>query len=773
MRLPLFTLTGSALALSAAVLAWQVPSARAATTEAPLQATSIADQDISDAYIYLLGRLLILRQLQLDQQQGMGWNQLVHRKPGAVEWPNPNLDVVYSEGWVALDEGSCTLVHVPPIKARYYTVQFLNGWGETLANINERNFPDHPNGDFAVCLKGASVALPAGVQRLDLPARTARVLSRVELGSDWKEAEALQQQFSMKAMGTPSVPTVPATPLFDPRQLPGVEAFEAAQLALQEPDLNPGMEGVQAKVRTLASRLADPTERARIDQVIRTRAFADLAKAGPKIGPGTLVNGWVRPAVAGNYGSDYLTRTLVNYGGIWGNTRPEVNYYRAAVDAQGATLSGERTYTLTFTADQLPDKQVEYYWSVTATDAKTFRVLPNPLDRFVLNSHSPLQYGKDGSLTLYFGPQKPKDTPQGNWLPTVAGVQYRLLLRYYGAKDKVSSGTYFPPALSAQADVAPPRSVPVTLDTFIRAETDRYFSATVMRGGLGKFGHMRELMPVDRQSVVRANRDTLYSTAVFDLDAGPVTVTLPDADRRYMSLTAINENHEVLGMKYGAGTYRFDRKTAGTRYVLIGVRTLVDPASPTDVSKAWALQDGIGASQPAGPGQFEVPAWDKPSQDALRAALRVLGQGVPDSRGMFGREAKVDPVRHLVGSAIAWGGNPEKDAFYQIVTPMRNDGATPYRLTVGKVPVGAFWSVSVYNAQGYFVPNASQAYSLNSLTAKQGEDGSIDIRFGGCTAQVANCLPIMQGWNYMVRYYLPDSSIVEGRWKLPEAQPAS
>ena len=36
--------------------------------------------------------------------------------------------------------------------------------------------------------------------------------------------------------------------------------------------------------------------------------------------------------------------------------------------------------------------------------------------------------------------------------------------------------------------------------------------------------------------MIRLNRDTLYSSAVFDLDAGPVTITLPDAGKRFMSM---------------------------------------------------------------------------------------------------------------------------------------------------------------------------------------------------------------------------------------------
>ncbi|MDH4873571.1 DUF1254 domain-containing protein [Pseudomonas sp. BN515] len=411
------------------------------------QVPAFSDQEVGDAYIYLLGRLLVLRQQQLDFQQGMRWNQLVHRKPGAVDWPNPNLDVAYSEAWVAVDEGSCTLVSVPKISDRYYTVQFLNGWGETLANINERTFAQQPSGDFAVCLKGASVALPTGVQRVDLPVRTARVLSRVELGADPQQAERLQQQFSMRPIGSPQLPEVPQVPLFTPPQLPGVEAFEAAEVALKEPDLNPGMEALQARVHALAKLAGDPAQRTRLDAVIRKQAFASLAKAAPTIGHGTILNGWVRPAVSGNYGSDYLTRTLVNLGGIWANNQQEVNYFRGGVDNNGEVLEGSRSYSLTFPREQLPSGFARYFWSITATNAKTFKVLPNAQGRFLLNNQSALRYNQDGSLTLYFGPQLPAGAAEANWLPTLAGQNFRLVFRYYGAKGAVAGGDYFPPTL--------------------------------------------------------------------------------------------------------------------------------------------------------------------------------------------------------------------------------------------------------------------------------------------------------------------------------------
>lgn len=444
------------IALGAAAASWlvaaclQLPPAIAQASSVSQQ-SAITDQDVSDAYIYLLGRLLVLRQQQLDFQEGMQWNTLVHRKPGAVEWPNPNLDVAYSEAWVAVDEKSCTMVSVPQISDRYYTVQFLNGWGETLANINERVYPEHPSGDFAVCLKGASVKLPPNAQRVDLPVKSARVLTRVELGADWKQAEHLQQQFSMRPTGKPQLPEIPQVPTFSLQKLPGVAVFDAAETVMREPDLNPGMDAMQAKVRAIATAVGEPKERARIDQLIRTRAFADFARSAKTLGPGKLHNGWVRPAVSGAYGSDYLTRTLVDYGGIWANTQQEVNYYRGAMDGKGELLDSGETYSLTFTRDQLPASYADYFWSVTATDAKTLLVLPNPLNRFTLNNQSRLEYGKDGSLTLYFGPNKPKDAPEANWLPTVPGKTFRLMFRYYGPKGGVASGEYFPPPIVKQS----------------------------------------------------------------------------------------------------------------------------------------------------------------------------------------------------------------------------------------------------------------------------------------------------------------------------------
>ena len=324
---------------------------------------------------------------------------------------------------------------------------------------------------------------------------------------------------------------------------------------------------------------------------------------------------------------------------------------------------------------------------------------------------------------------------------------------------------------AALAQTLPDSAVLVTPDNFIRAESDLYMGNAVRdAGGIGKFVHHRMPVEIDKQFVIRANRDTLYSVAVFDLDAGPVTVTMPDAGGRFMSMMVLNEDHYAQDVFYGAGAHTLTKDDIGTRYVVVAIRTLVDPNNAKDVDAAHKLQDLIQVSQ-KDPGKFEVPNWDPTSQKKVRDALLALGATANGFKHAFGRKDEVDPVYHLIGTAMGWGGNPEKAAIYLAETPAKNDGATIYRLNVKNVPVDAFWSISVYNADGYFVKNPYDAYSLNNIIAKKSADGSVEIQFGGCDGKIPNCLPTMPGWNYTVRLYRPRVEILNGTWKFPEAQP--
>lgn len=311
-------------------------------------------------------------------------------------------------------------------------------------------------------------------------------------------------------------------------------------------------------------------------------------------------------------------------------------------------------------------------------------------------------------------------------------------------------------------------TVPVTVENFVRAESDLYFSAVALKeDGFGKFEHHRDLTPIDAQTIIRQNRDTLYSAAVFDLDAGPVTITLPDAGKRFMSLQAISEDMYSPPANYKPGSHTFTRKQIGSRYVLVGVRTLVDPSDPADMETVHTLQDSLKVAQKS-PGAFEVPKWDQASQSKIRKALIDLGTTLTDTSRAFGTKEQVDPIQHFISAATTWGGNPRKDAIYLNFTPPKNDGKTVYKLHVGDVPVDGFWSISLYNGDGYFQKNDLNAYSVNNITSKKGADGSADIQFGGCDGKAVNCLPIMPGWNYTVRLYRPHANVLNGKWTFPE-----
>lgn len=315
-------------------------------------------------------------------------------------------------------------------------------------------------------------------------------------------------------------------------------------------------------------------------------------------------------------------------------------------------------------------------------------------------------------------------------------------------------------------------SVPVSVDNFSRAETDVTMAAYVKEDAFGKFMHARTPPSVDDQKIVRMNRDTLYSIGVFDLEASPLTLTLPEPGKRYMMAQVIDEDHYTRDIAYAPGAKTYTKEQIGTRYLVVIIRTLVDPQSEADIKEVHALQDGIKVAQ-AAVGKFEVPNWDPTSQAKVRDALKMLGATVASSDKMFGTKEETDPVRHLVGAAVGWGGNPSSAAIYLTSKPKDESGTKIEKITVKDVPIDGFWSISVYNGKGYFEKNDLNAYSINNLTAKPASDGSIVVQFGGCDASAINCIPIMKDWNYTVRLYRPRPELSEGKWKFPEPELAN
>ena len=176
----------------------------------------------------------------------------------------------------------------------------------------------------------------------------------------------------------------------------------------------------------------------------------------------------------------------------------------------------------------------------------------------------------------------------------------------------------------------------------------------------------------------------------------------------------VSQDHSIWS-EYGPKKVVLDQETVGTRYALLLLRTFLDPNDEENVKAAHALQDAVTVKQ-ADKGKFEYPGWNKEEVEAMREKINVVAAALPDNTKTFGRKEDLDPIYWLLGAAGGWGGLPVQDVAYANGVPEKN------------------------------------------------EDGSATIHFGGDPGQ-DNFLPIVPGWNYIVRMYQPREEILEGNWK--------
>ncbi|SDL54299.1 DUF1214 domain-containing protein [Aliiruegeria lutimaris] len=311
----------------------------------------------------------------------------------------------------------------------------------------------------------------------------------------------------------------------------------------------------------------------------------------------------------------------------------------------------------------------------------------------------------------------------------------------------------------------------VTIANLVRAESDTMIRANLKSFGIdvGELLHMREPTTVSTQTIIRPNQDTLYSAVMLDLSE-PVTITLPETDGRFQSMLVISQDHYSF-VEAMPGTYELTEEDVGTRFAFVLFRTFVDPADTDDIATAHATQDGVVLTG-GGEGPFEAPDWDLESLAEARTAVSDLASAVGfNASRAFGRKDEVDPIDHLVGAMAGWAGQPSSTALGILESVEANDGQTPHAVTVKDVPVDAFWSITVYNAEGYLEANDLNRNSYNNVTAAPNDDGSYTIHFGGCDDGRVNCIPITEDWNYTIRLYQPREEILNGTWQFPAVEP--
>lgn len=308
----------------------------------------------------------------------------------------------------------------------------------------------------------------------------------------------------------------------------------------------------------------------------------------------------------------------------------------------------------------------------------------------------------------------------------------------------------------------------VTPETYIRAETDRQFGNVVkMAGGVNRLFHFRNVTPLDKQNIVRMNRDTLYSMGVVDTSKG-ATITVPELPKdRYASVFLVDNDHYCPFVIYTSGTHELPKDT---QYLGVGIRIqLFNPKDVDEIVLVNKLQDQfiIEASSTNPLPEFK---WDLQSLKALTAQYERDSAQYSSWKGMMGPRGKVNEQTRHIAAAAAWGLFPEWDATYLNYSG-GHDPNVCHKATYQVPENKAFWSITVYGNDGFI---KSDNNIVNSSHVRLNEDGTFTVYFGSkeYCGNVPNRLDVSDGWNFLMRVYRPGSSVLDGSYMLPVAVPA-
>lgn len=308
----------------------------------------------------------------------------------------------------------------------------------------------------------------------------------------------------------------------------------------------------------------------------------------------------------------------------------------------------------------------------------------------------------------------------------------------------------------------------VTDSNYALAETQVIFTDYVNRiakatntNGTGIFmNNKKPLNPKDR-TVMRINFDTQYSFAVLDLTE-EAKLTMPETDGRYQNAWLITEEHYNPMTFNEPGEYLINQDNTGSKYVMVVIRTQVNMQDTADIAIVSKIQDQLNLEQKDRGSYLASHQWNMDSILAMRKHYQevVVEKGIT-SDVMFGKKGEVSLEDHNGGTAYGWGGLTPDQAVYPAYSPKNTN---PCTLTLKDVPIKAFWSITIYDADGY---PQGEVYNINSSFAKENKDGSVTIHFGG-DENADNYMDIFDGWNFVLRMYEPTEEYFNGTWVKPE-----
>ena len=416
-----------------------------------IRGLGLTTNDIIESYLYIMARYLVIRQEHTDMsEEDIDYNVIKYNPLGKAEFVNPNLDVAYLETWFAVDKNTPVILEIPEIKERYYTAQLCDEWAEIITNINERNYPDHPFGRYAICLKGSNPDIPEGVLRVDIPSKKAKMLARIERKGDDEGAIKLQKSFKIIKTGEPKIDKAVKIKMFTNKEPITVDAFRkpvVEEVIDSAPDSMTVAKDYQKKVRIIADFIDKSDEnRQLIDKIIKEEVAPRVNEF--KIKDGDPSGGWFNTAGHIKFDNDIWFRFIANFEGIWWNSALEAVYFIGYTDSDNKPLNGDNRYLIHYKNGDNPQKHTNAYWSLTLLSLPDFRVIPNEISRFNLNNISGLKLEEDGSLKIHISSELTPDIPESNWLPSPRGKGFTLNHRFYVPKEEILNREWHVPPIT-------------------------------------------------------------------------------------------------------------------------------------------------------------------------------------------------------------------------------------------------------------------------------------------------------------------------------------
>jgi hypothetical protein len=374
----------------------------------------------------------------------------------------PNVDTLYSNAWLDLSKEPI-LLHVPDTGGRYYVMQLMDAWTETLAAPGKRT-TGTGEGWFAIVGPDWRGKLPAGVRKLDATTNAVWLLARTQTNTaaDYENVRRIQAGFTLTPLSrypgdllspASAAPPSGADSLPPPArlaQLSAVEYFREFQQLLVQNPAHAADTPMMRRLARLGIEAGKPFEPERLG-ADGVKALEEGARAAAKnltaTNSGTGKNGWIGLGTAvGRFGTDYRVRAQVARIGLGTLPPDDAIYLGCMVDQEGRPLEGASHYKLHFSSGNLPP--VQAFWSVTLYDPAGF-FFANPLERYAIGDRDSIEPNPDGSLDLYIQHDAPGGNKDRNWLPAPEGG-FNLLLRMYWPKKEALKGRWNPPAVMRQ-----------------------------------------------------------------------------------------------------------------------------------------------------------------------------------------------------------------------------------------------------------------------------------------------------------------------------------